>query len=291
MLVLVGCSGGNAAGGSAGDGETPCVSPVRNVISVAYDQVSGVDPNLLSVDVYRLDQSCASRPVLFWVHGGGWSVGDKANNMDQKASLAARNGWVLVSVNYRLSTPATPVMWPTHGNDVNAAISYVLDHASDYGIDPERVGVMGHSAGGQLAAIVTVDDSYQRETIDCLVALDTEGYDLNSKMDSNEGQAKEMVVRAFGSDPAVLAGASPTLVAAAGSAPIADALIVARGSDTRRRLASEFHDAMLAAGSISSIVVADGYTHAQVNEVIGDPNDTVVSRPTESFLKTCLAKT
>jgi arylformamidase len=256
--------------------------------TVAYNQVDGVAANLLSVDIYPLAPQCSPAPVLFWVHGGGWRLGDKTNRMSNKVALAARNGWVLVSVNYRLTTPDTDVKWPTHGNDVNDAVTFVLDHAADYGIDPTRVGVMGHSAGAHLASMVTVDPDYSRDRIGCLVANDTESYDLNAKLDSEEGQVKALVINAFGDDPATLADASPTLVLRDNSGPVADAIVITRGTATRQRLSNEFAAAMRDAGAQTQVVLADGFSHRDVNDVIGT-DDPVVAQPVEAFLQQCLA--
>ncbi len=273
--------------GSTAPSAVSCTATAPAPTTVAYNQAEGVEPDRLSVDVYPLPVECGPAPVLFWVHGGGWRRGDKTNRMRDKATLAARNGWVLVSVNYRLSTPGAGVTWPTHGNDVNEAVTFVLDRAESYGIDAERVALMGHSAGAHLASIVTVDPDYSRTRIDCLVSIDTEGYDLNSKMDSDEGQLKAAVTNAFGSDADVLADASPTVVLRGNPGQVADAMVITRGTATRQRISNEFVAAIRDTGAEVTVVVADGYSHADVNDAIGT-DDTVVAQPVEQFLEECL---
>ena len=93
------------------------------------------------------------------IHGGGWRTGDKANQSQrrQKATFFAGNGFVYVSVNYRLS-PA--VRHPAHVEDVAKALSWIVDHIASYGGDPKRIFLMGHSAGAHLAALVTADKTY-----------------------------------------------------------------------------------------------------------------------------------
>ena len=171
-----------------------------------------------------------ARPVLFWIHGGGWRIGSPARRLDAKRELAARHRWGFASVGYRLSTTTSGVRWPDHGEDVAAAIAATLDQADELDIDPGHVAVMGHSAGGQLASIVTVDPDllaavgHDRDEIDCLVSLDTEGYDL-----THGGRGPTALVEhAFGSDPPVLAQASPTTVLREEGGPVADALLVTR---------------------------------------------------------------
>ena len=80
----------------------PCTSQVAT--DIAYASTPGVDPSLLSLDVYPPPDACTGdpAPVVVWVHGGGWSTGDK-DNLANKQQWAADHGWVLVSVNYRLS--------------------------------------------------------------------------------------------------------------------------------------------------------------------------------------------
>lgn len=270
-----------------------CAAAPAAPVTHQYRQLAGVDPNLLSLDVYPLPASCGPRPALIWVHGGGWRLGDKANSMDRKAALAAAEGWVLVSVNYRLSTAGSGVVWPDHGNDVAAAVGYALDHAGELGIDPTRVALMGHSAGGQLAAIVTVDPTllaavgHSRDEIRCLVSLDTEGYDLQRKYDGGEVSAA-LITNAFGNDPATLAAASPSQVLTTVMGRVADTLVVTRGTAERRAIAREFVDLVTSTGASTRLVTADGYTHAAVNDAVGDTADTVVNPAVTDFLRSCL---
>ena len=100
--------------------------------NLAYRSVpAGVAANLVSLDVYRLGAGCTKAPVWIWVHGGGWTVGDKANQLADKIRLARQQGWILTSVNYRLTpgTTAAPVVWPTHNNDVASAVAWVKRQA------------------------------------------------------------------------------------------------------------------------------------------------------------------
>ena len=119
-----------------------CTTTTAQPTTHVYDQIAGVDPELLSLDVYGLPEGCGPSPVVFYVHGGAWRIGDKSTPSTRtKADWAAANGWTLVSVNYRLSTDGSGVVWPTHGEDVATAIAWTLDHADELGIDPERVAV------------------------------------------------------------------------------------------------------------------------------------------------------
>jgi acetyl esterase/lipase len=89
-------------------------------------------------------------PVVIAAHGGGWQVGSRTAYRYWGPFLA-RNGYALFSIDYRLSKAGT---YPGSVYDVKAAIQFVRAKAADLGLDPERIGLMGDSAGGHLAALV-----------------------------------------------------------------------------------------------------------------------------------------
>jgi len=112
----------------------------------------------LQLDLYLHAERGAPKPLVIYVHGGGWSRGDArgsgafADWPGVLAALAGR-GYVVASVDYRLSGEAK---FPAQVQDVKAAIRFLRAHAADYGIDPARVYLWGGSAGGHLAALATV---------------------------------------------------------------------------------------------------------------------------------------
>lgn len=91
-----------------------------------------------------------SRPAVVMIHGGGWRVGDKGSWAPEAERLAGR-GWVAFSVDYRLDEPSP---FPGEVDDVQAAVRWVRAHAGEYGVDPARIGALGESAGGHLAALL-----------------------------------------------------------------------------------------------------------------------------------------
>ncbi len=90
-------------------------------------------------------------PLLVWVHGGGWQGGDKALQASGAQLRQATRGYVVASVNYRLTGVASH---PAQIHDCKAAIRWLRLHAADYRIDPDRVGAWGSSAGGHLVALL-----------------------------------------------------------------------------------------------------------------------------------------
>ena len=115
---------------------------------IPYGTGSGRD---LLLDVLRPDVPMAPpRPAVIWVHGGGWRGGSREPNPNP---LLARRGFVTASIGYRLSDEA---IFPAQIHDVKAAIRFLRHNANHWGIDPERIGIWGHSAGGHLAALMAV---------------------------------------------------------------------------------------------------------------------------------------
>lgn len=111
-----------------------------------------------SLDVYS-PAGAKKLPVVFWIHGGGWQAGDKSD-VKTKPQWFMDQGFVFVSVNYRL---LPDVDMGTLIRDVAQSFRWVQDYISEYGGDPQRVLVGGHSAGAQLAAIICTDDRYLKE--------------------------------------------------------------------------------------------------------------------------------
>lgn len=113
------------------------------------------------LDIYRPDAEVKERmPAVLIIHGGGWSGGDKADTRERQiGETLARAGFVAASVNYLLSKKDEP-SWPTNIHDVKTAVRYLRSRASKLGIDPERIGTIGGSAGGHLSMLLawTGDD-------------------------------------------------------------------------------------------------------------------------------------
>jgi len=92
------------------------------------------------------------RPLVVFIHGGGWE-GRSKENPGTLFALLEGGAYAGASLNYRLSSEA---IWPAQIHDVKAAIRWLRAHAADYGIDPGRIAVFGISAGGHLVSMLGV---------------------------------------------------------------------------------------------------------------------------------------
>ena len=126
---------------------------VERIPNLPYRTVAG---RVLKLDVYRGPGDTTNRPALLYIHGGGWTVGDKREQGLPLLHHLARNGWVCFSANYRLSPGAT---FPDHLIDVKAALVWIREHGAAYGADTSFVAVAGGSAGGHLAALVGLTEN------------------------------------------------------------------------------------------------------------------------------------
>lgn len=113
---------------------------------IVYATHSGIE---LTLDLY-LPAAKAENPipVIIWVHGGGWKNGSKNNC---KAAFLAPKGFAVASISYRLTDAA---QWPGQINDCYAAVRWLRQNANMYGLDPDRIGAFGSSAGGHLVALM-----------------------------------------------------------------------------------------------------------------------------------------
>jgi acetyl esterase/lipase len=118
----------------------------------AHRDVSYVDNGHArqKLDLYLPEKAEAPLPVIIWIHGGGWAAGSKNGCPPLRQGFVER-GYAVASIGYRLSSDA---IFPAQIQDCKAGVRWLRAHAKEYGIDPERFGVWGSSAGGHLVALL-----------------------------------------------------------------------------------------------------------------------------------------
>ncbi len=122
-------------------------------LDIVYAAYGGREMHL---DLFSPKEKVSSekRPAIVVVHGGGWLKGDKSKFRALAIALASR-GYVTAAIEYRLGGEA---LFPAGIHDCNAAVRFLRANADKYGIDPERIGAVGGSAGGHLVGLMAVSD-------------------------------------------------------------------------------------------------------------------------------------
>ena len=136
--------------------ETDTVKP-RKILDVPYHKGPSADP-LHKLDLY-LPKTKNAFPVLIYIHGGGWSEGDKQDHHALPCVALTDDGFGFVSINYRLTPHVMP---PKNIEDCAKAVAWVIANISKYGGNPDQLFLAGHSAGGHLAAMVALNPAYLR---------------------------------------------------------------------------------------------------------------------------------
>jgi acetyl esterase/lipase len=270
---------------SAGTGDLvmPKEPPQKKHLNLRYAEIAGVEPNLLSLDLYVPDdkQTAAKCPVMIMIHGGGWRNGDKASPAIVGAKMRhfVGRGYIYATINYRLSqqTPQEDgIKHPVHAMDCASAIAWIHDHIAQYGGDPQRLHLMGHSAGGHLAAIVGTNERFLKargkdlSILKSNVLLDPAALDIPRYIELVEGRSMTALYEvAFGKDEANWRDASPQLHVAPGK-KIPPTLIFYAGNRMNLDvIAPAFADSLTKAGSPARAVDTVTLDHGQINSHIG----------------------
>ncbi|HEV3028282.1 MAG TPA: alpha/beta hydrolase, partial [Planctomycetota bacterium] len=250
------------------------------------------------LDVYA-PKDAKNLPVVFWIHGGGWQSGDKSS-VQEKPKAFVERGFVFVSTNYRL---LPSVEMETIFRDVAKSLGWVYKHVSEYGGDPSRIFVMGHSAGAQLAALLCTDDRYLKaegvpfSALQGCVPVDGDTYDVPAIIETaetrrrvhGEPQPKFGHREKFGNDPEKHRDYSAvTHVAKGKGIPPFLILYVADHPDTTaqaRRLASVLKQAEIPTLAFG----AKDTNHTKLNDNLGVADDPA-TKALDAFLAEVLKK-
>ncbi len=264
--------------------------------TVQYQSISGVKSKLTSLDINYFDKWTDLKPVMIFIHGGGWVIGDKTNKPSSKIELFKGLGYVYISINYRLSPfpyqldNPNRILHPTHVKDVAKAIKYIYDNIEDYGGNKSNIAIMGHSAGAHLASLIATDPKYlnaeglKTSIFKGVVSLDTQASDIDYAMQHTfEGSdLYKMYINAFGDTSNKWKEASPINYVSSSLAK--NWVVVYRGSQTRMTNQLRYIDALKAEGKSVTAINAVDYSHSGVNDAIGNTNDTVINKPIVEFL-------
>jgi pectinesterase len=136
-----------------------CSAPTE-IPDVSYDDRHG---SSTTMDFYLPDDGAPVHPTVMFIHGGGWAAGDKDHAYNIGPRLA-RSGYVVASINYRLVPEG---VFPSNLSDCTCALAFLRAHADEYAIDPDRIAVVGYSAGAHLGGLVGLASDHPELPADC----------------------------------------------------------------------------------------------------------------------------
>jgi acetyl esterase/lipase len=225
-------------------------------------------------------------PLLVFVHGGGWSKGDKATGTGTKPNFYNDLNYSFASLNYRLVPQATVEQ---QAADIAAAIAKLRADAETLGLDRNRIFLMGHSAGAHLVALVSTDTRYLDQAkvpasaIKGTILLDGAGYDVAAQMTNNRNLVQRMYGEAFGNDPARQKSLSP--INHVGGYDVGNWLLLyVESRDASAGQATAFAKALGQKGAKAEAIAVPDSTHMTVNRDAGVA-DSFVGSAIMRFLK------
>lgn len=198
---------------------------VKVVADLAYVQGEEADARKHKLDLYLPVAVEKPFPVLMWIHGGAWRIGDR-KWFKQVGRRFAEEGIAFAAISYRLSPK---VEHPAHVEDCAAAFAWLHQNIKEHGGDPDRLFISGQSAGGHLSALLALDPKYLKEVKVPRDAI--KGVIPMSGVYRIPARGGDMFAAAFGTDRDACADASPIKHVETASAPM---LVITETDDTYR---------------------------------------------------------
>ncbi len=216
----------------------------------------------MQADLFLLPSGGSAHPAVVYVHGGGWSGGNRKQFHPQAADMAAK-GFVGLAIEYRLSGEAK---YPAALEDVRAAIRWLRANAKRYGADPRRIGLAGGSAGGHLVALAGLTGKGP-DAVQAVAAfnpvLDLVGFGRRDPANLT-GPVAKFLGKTYAEDPALYESASPLSLVHAGAPPF---LLLHGDADTTvpYRQSAEMKAALEKAQVRVELLTAEGAAHGFFN--------------------------
>ncbi|MFM0322784.1 alpha/beta hydrolase [Caballeronia glebae] len=210
------------------------------------------------LDVYAPDSRAgASRPVVVYFYGGGWQSGHRTDSRDVAQALAA-HGIVTVAPDYRIYPDA---VFPGFLDDAATAVRWTRDHAREFGGDPARIFLMGHSSGAHMAAMLATDPRYlaaqgiANTSLAGMIGL-AGPYAAIPTSDPHMDEIFPAALRAGALPIAFISGHEPPMLLAAGTAD----------TDVDPRNSDRFAEALRAHHDVVELKKYAGYGHDTIIE-------------------------
>ncbi|MEP3050575.1 MAG: alpha/beta fold hydrolase [Erythrobacter sp.] len=217
---------------------------------------------------YRWDELS---PLVIFIHGGGWKLGDH-KTVHSKAAHFTQAGYAFASTGYRV---VPDVRVEDQVRDVAAGIDAIRARAGDFGFDPNRIVLIGHSSGAHVAALISTDPQFAGDAFSAIsgvILLDGAGYEIASSMAQARAPSRRLYTDVFGSDPARQSALSPVTHVGGPDAPNWLALYVSdreRSKDQSNLLVSQLNNE----GANAVAVAIEDSGHAKLNRQLGTSED------------------
>lgn len=282
-LGMIGCSRSNPIPPAASQPATtraarPPQTPVLADNTIGHQNIpyGGPDQKLNTLDLY-VPKGVQHAPVILFIHGGEWTKGDK-REVSSKPKFFNDHGILFASANYRLSPKDTH---PAQVDDVAHAIAWLKAHVSQFGGDPNRIFIMGHSAGCHLVTLVTLDPNYLNEVglkpadVRGVIAWSGGMYNLPER-EKGTGRYPAYIRATFGDTEAAQWAASPRahVENAKSAPPFLFASLDDQRSQASRDSALEMVDQINRHGGKARQVILTGKSHFAANHELGASGDT-----------------
>jgi arylformamidase len=238
------------------------------------------------LDFWSAPEGVNNPGLVVFIHGGGWSKGDKATGTGTKPAFYNGMGYAFASLNYRLVPDATV---DQQGADIATAIAALRRDAQRFGFDGNNITIMGHSAGAHLAALVSSDTRYFEKagvpiaSLKGTILLDGAGYDVAKQMAFGGNRVEDMYQAAFTDNPETQKTLSPSTHV--GRPDVNRWLLIY--DDSRMDAAEQSNElsaALKKAGASTEVVAVPESTHMSINRDAGIA-ESFVGSTIAAFLK------
>lgn len=186
----------------------------EHILEIKDIEYKYIDSTSLQLDIYKLKDLTSPAPVMIFIHGGAWRTGKRSDYLPYLIDYANK-GFITATVSYRLVKKA---IFPAAVQDVNCAVKWIKTHAGEYGIDPERIALIGGSAGGHLSLMVGYDGREAIFNEDCDLQIDSSvkvvidlygPVDLTTPYAVGTYQVQDFLGTTYDKDPELYRMASP----------------------------------------------------------------------------------
>lgn len=262
-----------ALGGAFGlpiAGFAPAIAPTSALAAGIHKNVS-YGANHLDIHLPKNPQEA---PVIAYVHGGAWKLGNKTR-VGAKADYYTARGYVFVSIGYTLYPKANAEQQAVQ---VSQAVNWIRTNIGAYGGDGARVALMGHSAGCHLASMATLSGAC---TPKLLICNDTGAYDLAYLAEINKGRLPRLY-SALNRKAKWVRWSPISYIRNRRQPP---ALVLWSGGRNRDRISKRFAAALEAAGNSVTRFAGESYGHVSINAQIGKNAGNPVTRAIDRFLE------